>query len=488
MVAVLLIIVPLGLAFAMPLFNFVSKRIAAYLPIAAMVCNLILSILLLPSVMENTRIVILGGLPPPLGIHLVAGPLGVGLSGLISLVGLAVSIYAWGYIKQGAQDKYHALYLLLLSGATGAVLTGDLFNLFVFYEILCISSYALVAYLGDRNGVESAVKYLIQGSVGSGLILVGIAILYGMFGTLNMAQIAIHIDNVDSPALFLALVLLVTGFGVEAAIFPLNAWLPDAHSSAPSSISAILSGIAIKVGIYAVARVLFTIFGVAVVFQYVLLLGLATLLIGEICAFSQDNIKRMLAYSSVGQVGLIVFAMCIATPDGVGAGLLQLVSHALSKAVLFLGVGYLVARSGSMSLSSLNGIGKRMPVVCFACVVAAFSLVGLPPFVGFAGKFLIVRAALAGKSIFFTVLIGIVFLATVVEGAYFFRMVQTLYFKDAKRQIEYKKVPASASIPIMALVVFIVALGVYPDVLLPYLKSAAADLLNKAGYIKEVLG
>ncbi|MFO7740605.1 MAG: proton-conducting transporter membrane subunit [Desulfatiglandaceae bacterium] len=488
MVAALLIVVPLGLAFAMPLFSFVSKRIAGYIPIAAMLCNLILSILLLPSVMENPQIVVLGGLSPPLGIHLVAGPLGVGLSGLISLVGLAVSIYAWGYIKQGAQDKYHALYLLLLSGATGAVLTGDLFNLFVFYEILCISSYALVAYLGDRNGVESAVKYLIQGSVGSGLILVGIAILYGMFGTLNMAQIAIHIKDVDSPAIFLALVFLVTGFGVEAAVFPLNAWLPDAHSTAPSSISAILSGIAIKVGIYAVARVLFTIFGVAAAFQYVLFLGLVTLLVGEICAFSQDNIKRMLAYSSVGQVGLIVFAICIATPDGVGAGLFQLVSHALSKAVLFLGVGYLVACSGSMSLSSLNGIGKRMPVVCFACVVAAFSLVGLPPFAGFAGKFLIVRAALAGEGIFFTVLIGIVLLATVVEGAYFFRMVQTLYFKDAKKQIEFKKTPASASIPILALVVLIVALGVYPDVLLPYLESAAADLLNKAGYIKEVLG
>jgi len=146
------------------------------------------------------------------------------------------------------------LYLLLLTGATGVVLTGDIFNLFVFYEILCISSYALVAYLGDKPGVESASKYLIQGSIGSSFVLIGIAFLYGKFGTLNMADIARNINSPTFEQVFFPLILLITGFGIEAAIFPLNAWLPDAHSSAPSTISAILSGIAIKIGIYAIAR------------------------------------------------------------------------------------------------------------------------------------------------------------------------------------------------------------------------------------------
>ena len=485
---VLLIVVPLGLAFALPLLGFISKRVAGFVPVIGMLFNLVISLLLLPVVLQKPEVVSIGGFPPPFSINLVAGPLGVGLSALIALVGLAVSIYAIGYIREGAQEKYHVLYLLLLTGATGAVLTGDIFNLFVFYEILCISSYALVAYLGDRSGIEAAVKYLIQGSVGSGLILIGIAILYGLFGTLNMAQIAQNINSVSSLSVFIPLVLLITGFGVEAAVFPLNAWLPDAHSSAPSSISAILSGIAIKVGIYAVARVVFTISGASNIFHFLLLLGLITLLVGEMSAFKQNNIKRMLAYSSMGQVGLIVFAFGIGTSAGIAGGLFQIVSHALAKSALFLAVGYMIYRTGSMAISSMNGIGKRMPFVSFACVIAAFSLVGLPPFAGFPSKFLIVRAALAQGDVLFTVLIGIVLVGTVIEGAYFFRVVQALYFRDSDKDARLEKAPASAAVPILVLLVLIVAFGVYPDFLMPLLNSAASELLDKAGYIKGVLG
>ncbi len=485
---VLLIVVPLGLAFALPLLGFISKRVAGFVPVIGMLFNLVISLLLLPVVLQKPEVVSIGGFPPPFSINLVAGPLGVGLSALIALVGLAVSIYAIGYIREGAQEKYHVLYLLLLTGATGAVLTGDIFNLFVFYEILCISSYALVAYLGDRSGIEAAVKYLIQGSVGSGLILIGIAILYGLFGTLNMAQIAQNINSVSSLSVFIPLVLLITGFGVEAAVFPLNAWLPDAHSSAPSSISAILSGIAIKVGIYAVARVIFTISGASNIFHFLLLLGLITLLVGEMSAFKQNNIKRMLAYSSVGQVGLIVFAFGIGTSAGIAGGLFQIVSHALAKSALFLAVGYMIYRTGSMAISSMNGIGKRMPFVSFACVIAAFSLVGLPPFAGFPSKFLIVRAALAQGDVLFTVLIGIVLVGTVIEGAYFFRVVQALYFRDSDKEAKLEKAPASAAVPILALLVLIVAFGIYPDFLMPLLNSAASELLDKVGYIKGVLG
>ena len=491
---VLLIVVPLGLAFAIPLLGFISKRVAGLVPVLGMLFNLVVSLVLLPVVLQKPEVVSIGGFPPPFCINLVAGPLGVGLAALIALVGLAVSIYALGYIREGAQEKYHVLYLLLLTGATGAVLTGDIFNLFVFYEILCISSYALVAYLGDKNGVEAAVKYLIQGSVGSGLILIGIAILYGLFGTLNMAQIAQSIGAVDSLPLSVALVLLVTGFGVEAAVFPLNAWLPDAHSSAPSSISAILSGIAIKVGIYAVARVIFTIFGASSMFQFLLLLGLLTLLVGEMSAFKQDNIKRMLAYSSIGQVGLIVFALGMATLDGIAGGLFQIVSHALAKSVLFLAVGYMVYRAGSMKISAMEGIGKRMPVLSFAFVIAAFSLVGLPPFTGFSSKFLIVRAALATEETLFVVLIGLALVGTVIEGAYFFRVVQVLFFKGAQEhkntsaQVKKEEAPLTALIPIFVLVILIVVLGIHPDFLMPLLNSAASELLDKVGYIKEVLG
>ena len=302
---VLLIAVPLGLAFLLPLLGLGSEKVGKYIPIVGTGFNLVIGLLLLPKALDHPIVVSLGGWHPPLCINLVAGPLGVLLSLLISLVGLLVAIYALGYIKEGAQLKYHTLYLLLLTGATGVVLTGDIFNLFVFFEILCISSYALVAYLGDKPGVESATKYLIQGSIGSSFILIGVGLLYGLFGTLNMADIANSISHqaavIDqhSMALFVPLAFLITGFGVEAAIFPLNAWLPDAHSSAPSPISAILSGLAIKMGIYSIARIVFTVFGASSMFLFLVYLGIITLLIGEFSAFRQQNIKRMLAYSAI---------------------------------------------------------------------------------------------------------------------------------------------------------------------------------------------
>jgi proton-translocating NADH-quinone oxidoreductase chain N len=485
---VLLIAVPLGLSFTIPLFSLISKKIGKYIPVAALVFNLVVSSLLLPKVIKQPIVVSIGGFQPPFCINLVAGPVGILFSALIALVGLLVSIYALDYIAEGAKELYHMLYLLMLTGATGVVLTGDIFNLFVFFEILCISSYALVAYLGDRGGIESAVKYLIQGVVGSSLMLLGIGLLYGLFGTLNMADIARNIDSVSSISVFVPLVLLITGLGVEAALFPLNAWLPDAHSSAPSSISAILSGIAIKVGIYAVARAVFTIFGAYSILQFLVFLGLLTLLVGELSAFSQNNIKRLLAYSSIGQIGLIVFALGMGISYGVVGGLFQLISHALSKALLFLAVGYMIYRSGSMDISKLEGMGKRMPLTSLAFAIGAFSLVGLPPFIGFASKFLIVRAALSRQEVLFTVLVAFVLLGTVIEGAYFFRVIQVLYFKGERINIKREEAPVPALIPVFILMALIVIIGVYPKPVTAILDSASSELLNRIEYIRSVLG
>jgi proton-translocating NADH-quinone oxidoreductase chain N len=484
---VLLIAVPLGLAFAVPLFGLISKKIVRFIPVAGLLFNLVVCIILFPGVLEQPIHVLIGGFSPPFCINLVAGPVGILFSGLIALVGFLVSIYALDYIKEGALEKYHILYLLLLTGATGVVLTGDIFNLFVFFEILCLSSYSLVAYLGDKAGTESAIKYLIQGALGSSLILMGIGLLYGQFGTLNMADIASNINSVSSTSIFLPMVLLVTGFGVEAAIFPLNAWLPDAHSSAPSSISAILSGIAIEVGLYAVVRVVFTIFGASDFLMFLLFLGVLTLLIGEMCAFSQDNIKRMLAYSSIGQIGLIVFALSIATSYGVTGGIFQLISHTLGKALMFLAAGYMIYRSGSMNISSIEGMGKKMPYTSLAFTIGAFSLVGMPPFIGFPSKFMIVRAALLKQEVLFTILIVLVLLATIIEGAYFFRVVQAIYFKGEKSNQNKERTPVIALIPLFVFAGLIVVIGIYPKLVTNVLDPIASELLNRLDYINGVI-
>ncbi|MCD6101514.1 MAG: hypothetical protein J7J77_00460 [Candidatus Cloacimonetes bacterium] len=485
---VLLIVVPLALAFAVPLIGFISKKIIKYIPVLAFLFNLIIAILLIPKVLHQPIIVKIGGFQPPFGINLYVGTVGILFSTLIALAGFLVSIYALNYIKEGPKEKYHILYLLLLTGATGVVLTGDIFNLFVFFEILCISSYALVAYFGNRAGIESSIKYLIQGSVGSSLLLIGIGLLYGQFGTLNMADIANQIQSASSPSIFVPMVLMITGLGVEAAIFPLNAWLPDAHSSAPSSISAILSGIAIEVGLYAVIRVLFTIFGASNFLMFFVFLGVLTLLIGEMSAFSQKNIKRMLAYSSIGQIGLIVFAVSLNTQYGVSAGLFQMISHTLGKGLLFLAAGYMIYRTASMDISSFEGIGKKMPYTSLAFTIGTFSLIGLPPFIGFPSKFMIIKAALAKEGILFTVLVGLVLLGTVIEGAYFFRVVQVIYFKKGNGNQERKEAPITGLIPMFIFALLIIFIGIYPNFIIKILNSAASELLNKIDYIRSVLG
>ena len=502
---IFLIAVPLGMAFSIPLLGFVSKKIVKYIPPIAMFFNLAVSCILITVVERGPIIVSLGGFFPPLGINLFVGPVSILFSCVISLVGFVVSIYALDYIEstrvsghrsaREAAEKYHMLYLLLLTGATGVVLTGDIFNLFVFFEILCISSYALVAYSGNRAGVESASKYLIQGSVGSAFVLIGIALVYRQFGTLNMADIARNIHSISSIRMFVPLALFVAGFGVEAAVFPLNAWLPDAHACAPSTISAVLSGIAIEVGLYAIARVVFTIFGAQSILLFFVLLGIVTLLLGELSAFSQNNVKRMLAYSSIGQIGLILFALGIGTKYGIEAGLFQFVTHAFSKALLFLSAGYMIYRAGSMDISAFKGMGRRMPLTSLAFTVGAFSLVGLPPFMGFPSKFMIICSALAKGSVMYIVFIGAALLGTVIEGAYFFKVIQVIYFRSAPaRQYtsapEHKsaRAPVVALIPIILLAVLIIVVGIYPKIATGVLNSAAQELLNRGGYIRNVLG
>ncbi len=485
----LLLAVPLALAFLIPLVRLVARGVVKWIPVFAMAFNFIASVLIIPRALEEAIVTEIGGFPAPFCINLVAGPLGSILSSFIALIGLLVAIYSFDYLREVPTAKYYTMYLLLLTGATGIVLTGDIFNLFVFFEILCISSYSLVAYQGNKAGIEASVKYLVQGSIGSSLLLLGIGLIYGQYGTLNMGDLAGKIEGISSPSAFVPLVLMITGLGVEAAIFPLNAWLPDAHSSAPSSISAVLSGVAIGVGLYSIARILFTVFGGTALLETLAVIGLLTLLVGELSALSQDDVKRLLAYSSIGQMGLIAFGLGLATGEGVTGGLFQLLSHGLSKALLFLSVGYMIYRSGSKKISDLQGSWKRTPVASLGFAVGAFSLVGLPPFIGFPGKFLIVRSALLKGELFYTVLVAFVLFATVVEGGYFFRVVQIIFFKGTGgRRLKREVAPVSGLIPLVVLMLLILIVGVYPGLITGLIDSAAAELTARSSYFTLVMG
>ncbi|MCK4527278.1 hypothetical protein KAW18_07890 [candidate division WOR-3 bacterium] len=483
---VLLIVIPLGGAFAIPLFAFISKHLSKYISMIVALAMLIIVGVLIPAVSKNPIVVKIGGFRPPFGINLVVSPFSLFFAGIVSLVGFLVSIYAIKYIQKGDIDKYHLLFLLFLAGSVGVVLTGDIFNMFVFFEILCISSYALVAYNRDKDGVEAGIKYLIQGSVGSAFILIGIGLIYGLCGSLNMADIANQIHSVNSPLLFLALFLFITGFGIEGAIFPLNAWLPDAHSSAPSTISAVLSGFAIEVGIYAVVRFVWTVFGASNLLHFLAGLGILTLLIGELSAFKQNDIKRLLAYSSIGQIGLILFAISIGTAESISGGLFQVLSHALSKALLFLAAGYMIWKVSSRKIEEMKGIGVRMPITSFCFLIGAFSLVGLPPFIGFPSKFIIIKSALLTHQAYFYFLVGAVLLGTVIEISYFFKLLQGIFSKTEETGID--EAPLTALVPMVILTLLIVGIGVYPQAINQFLHLASHNLIDKMGYIEQVLG
>lgn len=483
---VLLIVIPLAGAFAIPLFGFISKNISKCISLIVTLVMVVIVGSLIPKVISSSIVVKIGGFQLPFGINLIVSPFSLFFAGVISLLAFFVSIYAIKYIDEGDVDKYHLLFLLFVAGASGVVLTGDIFNLFVFFEILCISSYALVAYNRDKDGVEAGIKYLIQGSIGSAFILIGIALLYGSCGSLNMADIAKQIHSMDSPLLSFTLFLFLTGFGVEAAVFPLNGWLPDAHSSAPSTISAVLSGFAIEIGLYAVIRVVCTVFGATGILHFLSGLGVLTLLVGEIAAFKQEDIKRLLAYSSIGQIGLILFAFSVGTLESVAGGLFHILSHALSKGLLFLAAGYMIYKVGSRKIDKMKGIGARMPVTSFCFLIAAFSLVGLPPFIGFPSKFMIVKSALLTTHGYFYFLVGVVLLGTVIEVSYFFKLIQNIFSRTGEERID--EAPLCALVPIIIMAVIILAVGIYPEAASGFLRLASADFMDRMGYINSVLG
>jgi len=481
---VLMIALPLLAAFLIPLLGRWHKEIPQYVPLLIIGFNLYESVMLLPHSMVKPVIVVIAAWVPPLGINLTIGPLGNLLALMISLVGFVVAIYNIKFVKEEPREKYYMLFLLLVAGATGMVLTGDIFNLFVFLEITSISSYALTAFIRDRNGAEAAFKYLLIGSISSTFVLLGIALIYVSTGTLNMADIAAKIPQADPKIMLVAMILLITGFGVESELFPLNGWAPDAYSQAPTPIGAAFGGIVVKAGVYGLARMIYTIFNFQGVFYFIMIAGIITLLIAEISAMRQRQIKRMLAFSSIGQMGLVLVAFGLATEQGVMGALFQMFNHALLKPLLFLSAGYLVFYSGSKDISDLDGMGRVKPLTSFFFAFGAFAIMGLPPLNGFWSKLFIISETIRAG---FVLVAALALVGSIIEAVYYLRVVGRLYFKPHHEQIKVQYVHPTALIAMSILAILALLTGLYPNLVMNYLQPAAAELLHKSAYIKSVL-
>jgi multicomponent Na+:H+ antiporter subunit D len=375
----------------------------------------------------------LGGWPPPIGIEYVLDPLAGFIAVVIAVIGLAVAVYptrAGFGTEARRREPLPSLVLLLLAGLMGVVMSGDLFHVFVFLEIFAIATYALVA-LGGQRATFASLRYLIFGTIGSGLYLLGVGFLYFMTGSLNMADVGARLVGIEGNETVIAgLALIVVGMAVKMALFPFHIWLPEAHSYAPPAVAALLAAVQVKVAAYVLIRILFGVFDVEVVtvdLPVTDLLGwfsLAGIVFGSVMAISQRDLKRMLAYSTVAQLGYIGAGIALASPLALVGALLHVLSHALMKGCLFLIAGGIYDQSHIREVPRLAGLSRRMPVTSAAFVIAALSMVGLPPTIGFFSKWYLLQGALAAGNWLFAAVIAF---ASILTLWYFLRVFETIY-------------------------------------------------------------
>jgi multicomponent Na+:H+ antiporter subunit D len=409
----------------------------------------------------------LGGWPPPIGIEYVLDPLAGFIAVVVSVIGLLCVLYPTdaGFGERPPKGApLHPLVLLLLGGLLGVVMSGDLFHLFVFLEVYALASYALVAIGGDR-AVFAALRYLVLGTLGSMLYLIGVGFVYFMTGTLNMADAAERLVTVaGSPTITAALVLIVTGLGLKAALFPLHVWLPDAHSHAPPVVAALLAAVQVKVAAYALIRLLYGVFAPAgvealpIVLLALTYLSVAGVVVGSVLAIRQRDIKRMLAWSTVAQLGFIGMGIGMANPLALIGALLHVLNHALMKSGLFLATGGIIAATGIKEIARFSGLGRRMPLLMAGFSIAAISMVGVPPTAGFFSKWYLLRGALdAGMVIPLIVIVG----SSLLTGAYFLRIFERTWAgtPDEPAVADAGEARASILAPVWLLGVAIVLAG-----------------------------
>lgn len=480
------------MAFINLLVTKVNKKVTDFLAFLAMISLASMAIMML---FESPFSYQLGGWAPPIGILLVSDGLSSVMLVIINVIGLLSMIYSMKYMTTyTAKPKFYTLFLLMIAGMNGVVITGDMFNLYVFLEIASIASYALVGFGCEKNELEASFKYLILGGVASTVVLFGIAFLYSMTGTLNMPDLAVKIPEIGhNHAMGFVMALFIMGFGLKASSVPFHAWLPDAHPSAPAPISAMLSGVLIKaLGIYSIARIMFNIFGSDTMVSSILMfLGALSMLVGVFLAVGQHDFKRMLAYHSISQMGYVMMGLGLGlnpnVPPALAAlalfgGLFHMVNHAVFKSCLFLCAGSFEYRTGTKDKTEMGGLIRRMPFTSATCSIASLSISGVPPFNGFWSKLIIIVAFMKAGYTIYGILAILVAFMTMIS---FIRLQMNVIFGKLPEKFEkIKEAPFAMVLPLVILAILCLALGIFYPLVDQNLIEAAKDaLLDKAQYI-----
>ena len=404
--------------------------------------------------------------------------LGVFMAATIIAIGIFTAIYSLRFMaKDVGISLYYTLLMFMIAGMIGVVFANDFFTLFIFWELMSISSYILVAFRKHNpEPVEAGLKYLVMGAVGSASLLFGISLIYGLAGTLNFEALASALAGAKGSWLYLASLLVFIGFGIKAAIVPLHAWLPDAYSAAPSSISAILSAVVTETGIYALCRIFFAIFNPALVEWPIIfaILSVITMAFGNIVALLQMDLKRLLAYSSLGHIGYMLVGLAAGNQLGLTGTILHIFNHALMKGVAFLCVGAIIYRLGAGRLDEIAGVGRKMPITTVAFGISLFALTGMPPLNGFISELTLFMASVQAGMAWLGIAIV---LNSVLSAGYYLRVIRALIQPAKSKEIKnVKETPALMLIPICIMTIFILLFGIWPDPVLEFARKAAAVL------------
>jgi len=483
---ILQVVLPLLGALLAALFR--QRHIAWLIALAVSWASPVIAGRLLFLVIENGPISYeIGGWAPEIGIEYRVDLLSALFLLLVSSIGAAIMTMAERSVRREIdRDRtawFYTMYLLCLAGLLGIAITGDAFNAFVFLEVSSLSSYALIAFGKDRRALLSAYQYLIIGTIGATFYVIGVGLLYTQTGTLNLGLIAERIGDVESTrSILAALAFIVVGISLKLALFPLHLWLPNAYAYAPSVATIFLAATATKVAVYLLIRYLYSVFGADFVFRelpvtpILIALSIAAMFAASLVAVFQSNVKRMLAYSSVGQIGYMTLGIAFATQTGLTGGIVHTLNHALIKGAAFAAIAAIVFRTGKVRLEDLAGIGRRMPLTMAAFVVAGFGLIGVPGTAGFVSKWYLVVAAVEEG---WAWLAFLVVASSLIALLYVGRVVEVAYFRAPKGPVaDTREAPVEMIAGAWLLAGAVIYFGLDPDLTAGLAADAAEMLLG----------
>ncbi len=473
-----------------------NRALGRWISLAGSLASLAASAALMVAVLRDGVVAAqMGGWPAPFGISLVADYLSAVMVVITAITGLATAVYALGEIEERLERLgYHALFQVLIAGVTGAFLTGDLFNLYVWFEVMLIASFGLLVLGGSKEQLDAGIKYVALNLVSTLVFLSGIGLLYGVTGTLNLADLHGAVAAVEDQALITVIAMMfMVGFGVKAAVFPLFFWLPASYHTPSFAVSAVFAGLLTKVGVYALMRMFTLVFVGDVGFTHEILIWVSalTMLTGVLGAAAQTDFRKILSFHIISQIGYMTLGLALYTPLALMGGVFYLVHHIIVKANLFLVAGVAQKLAGGTDLERIGGLYKSSPLLAALFVVPAFSLAGFPPLSGFWAKFLIVKASIElGEWLiaFVALFVGLltIFSMTKIWGMAF--------WKPHPEGIEPTpdRVPARIRVPMMlpiaGLAAMTVVIGFFPEPFVQFAETAAVQLLEPAAYVEAVLG